>query len=160
MPHKKKVFLIQPVKPSCKMFGIPIWFHPHGTKVTVTRTSNNNVHLGANTASIHIHSMCGGPFWHVDYTVIHGVNIRVSGFLQMTTSDLKIAFGIKDKCPAYGGQHLIDEFGGEVAQQGKFIRWGEYLNIPGPGTGHDGDANISIRVDDEIKEAVRTLLSK
>lgn len=43
-------------------------------------------------------------------------------------------------------------------KQGAFIRYGNFLNIPSPGTGHDGDPNISILIDGPIRRAVRQLL--
>ncbi len=57
-----------------------------------------------------------------------------------------------------GGSWLVGRYGGNSAVQSKFIRWGNFLNIPCPGTGHDGDPNVSIYVTDEIREAVRKLL--
>jgi hypothetical protein len=56
------------------------------------------------------------------------------------------------------GEWLLDRYGGDSAAQGFYIRWRNCLNIPCPGTGHDGDPNISVTLSDDIKEAVRQLL--
>lgn len=70
------------------------------------------------------------------------------------------AFGLTDYLPMQlPGDFLLEKYGGDVACQFLFIRWQDYLNIPGPGTGHDGDPNISIKLTDEIKEAIRALLA-
>lgn len=55
---------------------------------------------------------------------------------------------------------MLDRFGGTVARQGIFIRWRDFMNIPGPGTGGDGDANISVMITGEIKEAIKTILGE
>lgn len=43
---------------------------------------------------------------------------------------------------------------GAFASQKFFFRVGRFLNIPGPGIGHDGDPNISIELSDHLVEPV------
>jgi len=76
----------------------------------------------------------------------------------MTREDINAAFGLSDECSDLG-QGMLDEWGGGVALPGSFIRHATYLNIPGPGTGHDGDANISVKLWEETKEGVVRLLN-
>ena len=76
----------------------------------------------------------------------------------MDDEHLKMAFGLSEESGKYG-DWLIGRFGGESAEQGQFIRFENFLNIPCPGTGHDGDPNISIVLDDKIRDAVEHLLA-
>jgi hypothetical protein len=80
-----------------------------------------------------------------------------SGSRHFTDEELAAGFGISEKSGRLG-DWIIERFGAEVAKQGTFIRWKEYLNIPCPGTGQDGDPNVSVFVDEEIKAAVCELL--
>jgi hypothetical protein len=75
----------------------------------------------------------------------------------MDTDTLKSAFGIHE-ANGYASDWLLNEFGGTCASQGKFLRYKDYLNIPGPGTGHDGDSNVSIELDRSIQTAARDLM--
>lgn len=77
----------------------------------------------------------------------------------MSKDNFKAAFGLRDGWCPEGGSGLICAYGGEAAFQGQFIRWKEFLNIPGPGTGHDGDPNISLQLSGEIVEAARSFLA-
>ena len=43
---------------------------------------------------------------------------------------------------------------------GKFVRFHNYLNIPGRGEGQDGDANLSVYLSESIQEAVKDMLAK
>ena len=81
------------------------------------------------------------------------------GRAWFSEEDLKSAFGFSDKSGEYG-YWLIERYGADVASQGKYIRWRDHLNIPCPGIGNDGDPNVSIYLDDDIKNAVRELLSE
>lgn len=53
---------------------------------------------------------------------------------------------------------MIRRYGGTTADQGRFIRYNRFLNIPGPGTGHDGDSNISVEIRSEMQDAVAAFL--
>lgn len=103
------------------------------------------------------------PNYTLAWTVRHAgglVDPQTSGLVELSSSNLRKAFRLDDVMDDKLSLWLIDRYGGTVASQGEFIRWGKYLNIPGPGTGHDGDANISIFVSDEIRDAVTALLKK
>jgi len=49
-------------------------------------------------------------------------------------------------------------FSAELALPGLFIRSGNFLNIPGPGTGYDGDANISIYLNEALRASLTRFL--
>ena len=153
---------IKPVPVKSKMFGLPSWYHLHGSKICVEefRARDCKLMLKGSAAGVLIKkhlSSSGG--WMIHYFIQYSAETGVKGIIFMNTNDIKTAFGLSECCEEFGGQHLLDEFGGDVAQQGKYIRSQNYLNIPGPGTGHDGDANISIWTDDDIKAAVAKLIA-
>ena len=154
---------IRSVQPKFSMFGLPVWHHHHSRKIDVEHvpeSSNGNVvKLSANATELVITSNLPNPGHTVEYVIKHGGSSETHGRVWMGQSDLCTAFCISNVCYADGGgQHLLDRFGGDVAVQGRYIRFGPCLNIPGPGTGHDGDPNISVYVTDEIQEAVRSFL--
>ena len=86
----------------------------------------------------------------------------------MSTKNLRCAFGLSDE-EDYDGSRAtflpwrntnIERYGGTCFYQGVFLRYEYFLNIPGPGTGNDGNPNISVELDDGIKNAVRQLLGE
>ncbi len=96
--------------------------------------------------------------WFVRWQIIHDNWSKSSGRIIMDSRELKAAFGLSNESDQ-DGDWLLKEYGGDSAAQGKYIRWRNYLNIPCAGTGHDGDPNISIKVDETIRLAVQQLLS-
>lgn len=98
--------------------------------------------------------------WDLEWTVAEywPTEELVRGKRRFRTETLQSAFGLSDTSP-YHGRPLIERFGGEAASQGEFIRWRDFLNIPGPGTGHDGDANISIRLSPQTDKAICQLIA-
>lgn len=84
---------------------------------------------------------------------------KTTGVVFFNDKHLRSAFNLQETCQTE--QHslwLIDRFGGDCASQANYIRYKDYLNIPCPGTGHDGDPNISIMLDKDIRDAVRDML--
>ena len=139
-------------------FGIPIWCHHHGSKMRIQCFNKNEsfVFIKGSAASLRIILVPNG-LWLVEWEVENGIFKKVNGSTVFTRDELRAAFGLSDDSGKFGGW-LIDQYGADSAQQGVYIRWKDFLNIPCPGTGHDGDPNISIHLDDEIKIAVRQLL--
>ena len=97
--------------------------------------------------------------WFVDWEVVQCKPYEegVRGRSRFNDDDLAAAFGLSESSGRFG-DWLIAQFGAEVANQGKYIRWKNFLNIPCPGTGNDGDPNVSIHLDDKIQNAVQQLL--
>jgi hypothetical protein len=155
---------ITPRKPLVRMFGLPSWHHHHSSKLSIVGFDNLNsaeskmLILKSNVVDIRIHPDSSQKGWVVEYEICHSIDSWNKGRVWMSTDNLKTAFGLSDECEEMWGQTILIEHGGDVAYQGMYIRYGRYLNIPGPGTGHDGDANISICVNNEIKGAVELLL--
>jgi hypothetical protein len=138
----------------------PNWWCERGDKIEVTSLENNQLILEGSAAKLVISPWNDPPYiWKIEWEI---VNLRDQewsrGQTMWTIEMLQAAFGLKEGITGDFGDWIIERFGAESAEQGEFIRWETFLNIPGPGTGHQGDANISIRITEEIREAVRRLL--
>lgn len=146
--------------------GPPSWWHHHGFKMRVTNfDAAKHLLIVAGSAAKLTVSQAGEPGtdrWFLDWEVIQTPYEKTTGRIRLTNDDLSVAFGITTpKVTVIEAQHfLFCQYGANAAQQGSFIRSGEYLNIPCPGTGHDGDPNISIYLDIAMREAVKTLTTR
>jgi len=145
----------------------PIWCHHHCIKMRVTERDleTGALTIAGSAAKITIvRASTKFPWatgWFIDWEVIQyrPSDQVVRGRREFNDNELAAAFGLTDH-PGETDFRLLEQFGGDSAEQGLYIRWGDYLNIPCPGTGHDGDPNVSIELDDQIKEAVRALLDR
>ncbi|MBI4119168.1 MAG: hypothetical protein HY452_02815 [Parcubacteria group bacterium] len=144
----------------------PIWCHHHGAKMRVSQFDQQNriLTISGSAARVTIRKASlvyrDVEGWFVDWKVIQLSPYRVGarGRSQFNDEDLAAAFGLSENSGKFG-DWLIEQFGADSAEQGKYIRWRNFLNIPCPGTGQDGDPNVSIHLDDEIRNAVQQLLS-
>lgn len=144
-------------------FEVPVWFHMHGSKMRPEAIDLESKHLviKASAAEVIIFPHPRRPqSWAIDYGIVHWASMSYSqGRVAMETEVLRAAFlGEDDPNNNQHGQAILYGFGGDAAEQGAYVRWGDFLSIPGPGTGHDGDPNVSIWVDEDIQAAVRELL--
>jgi hypothetical protein len=149
-------------------FDHPIWWHHHGQKMGVSEEIAGRLIIESNAARLTIQKASlvfpGRTTvendWFVDWKVAQCWPLEeiVSGRRWFTTEDVRQAFGLSANSGKYG-EWLIERYGAEAAEQMKYIRWRCWLNIPGPGTGNDGDPNISILIDDKILQAVAKLLA-
>ena len=144
------------------MFG-PKWWHHHGSKMRVKEfcSGQKTLVLAGSAATVQImpwpiEGQKPEP-WGVEWEVKQSRNEKANGRVFMNDKQLAGAFGLAEYRDELS-QSILRDFPAECAHQGKFIRQGEYLNIPGPGTGHDGDPNASIQINGEIKAAVGALL--
>lgn len=141
--------------------GGPIWWHHHGSKVKIIAHGicNDLLLLQGSAAELLIQKRQTG--WVLTWRIIHGLITSVSGIVILSTDELMAAFGV---IHAYAtpeqSKWLINQHGGTVACQGRFIRYQDYLNIPCPGTGNDGDPNISLELNEKITKAVYELVYK
>ena len=157
--------------------GHPVWWHGHGTKMQVEMLDleERRLVLSGSAAKVTVtKSSSIDPeyqrHWMVNWNVIQSVPDKegAQGGVLFSRGELAAAFMLTNdpedsafgnaRYPSYG-EWVVDDFGGDSAAQGRFIRWGEFLNIPCPGTGHDGDPNVSVLVDEAMKEAIRSLLA-
>ncbi|KKQ36034.1 MAG: hypothetical protein US50_C0001G0036 [Candidatus Nomurabacteria bacterium GW2011_GWB1_37_5] len=151
--------------PELHPMGFPAWWHHHGTKMRVAYPAGNSEMLiiAGSAAKVIINkSPFGKKMWLIEWEVLQSQNEKVNGRVIFTKDHLTDAFGITKTADlfGYGADSLIERFGGDCASQGRYIRWKNFLNIPCPGTGHDGDPNVSINIDDEIKKAVEKFLKE
>jgi len=145
-----------PKEPKMSIIG-PIWWHNHGTKMQVEVPDETSLTIAGSAAKIVITRKSGSSGWFIDWTIQHSGPTQASGRTFFLNDELKAAFGLTDESGDYG-DWLIEQYGGESANQGQYIRYNAFLNIPCPGTGHDGDPNVSIEIDDSIKRAVQKFL--
>ena len=99
----------------------------------------------------------------VQYHINHCDGSHSSGSVVMSHADLARAFGLVNGFGhgfSHGGAALRDMgYELDAASQGKYVRLGDYLNIPHPGTGLVGDPNVSVQLTAEMKSIVQTLLA-
>ena len=156
---------IQPRAPELRMGYLPVWCHHHCHKMRLTEHDvvNRRLVIAGSAATLTIEPPSGPLMntwtvtWKVTWKIRHSWG-EVQGCIWFKKEELMTAFGIIDG-PCRFGQWIIDQYGADAAEQGQYIRWREFLNIPCPGTGHDGDPNISIELDTKIHDAVRRLLA-
>ncbi|MEK7080275.1 MAG: hypothetical protein AAB777_01990, partial [Patescibacteria group bacterium] len=143
------------------LFG-PEWWHHHGIKIRVTYKDAKAITMEGSAARLIIWLANPGTKcpWSVEWRVIHSQTEQVNGVVRFSVEELLTAFGTSVIIQPSHSQWMVDVYGAECAFQGKYIRTGDFLNIPCPGTGHDGDPNISIELDDEIRDAVGQLIGK
>lgn len=138
----------------------PMWWHSHGDKFRLdndqTSFADKKVVLTASAASLTI-QYNGPDHWLISWTIVtYG---KTYGQTTMTNRELLSAFSNTGKTADESSHWLISQYGGDYAAQGKCIRWKHFLNIPCPGTGHDGDPNVSILLDENMTQAVIRLLA-
>ena len=128
----------------------PTWFNPHGLKMQLGVALERECVLIKNTsAKVHITKCPLAGFndhYMVKWEITHYHHARAGGRVLFTQVQMLGAFGIGVET---NDQELI---------RGRYIRHEQFLNLPMPGTGMDGDPNVSIFVSDEIREAVRKFI--
>jgi len=127
---------------------MPNWHNGHAWKMRVTSWSSNRLVISSSAAWVIITAepTTSGEEFSVEWSIIHYVDTDTTvGRRRYTRDDLEMAFELG--------------LSGAAVRQGLFYRDGRHLNIPCRGTGDDGDPNVSILVTDEMKIAVRRLLS-
>jgi len=142
-------------EPELNDYGQPNWFHAHGTKMRLQKDEcidGRLVVIKGSAAIVRIGASPVAGWFIVEWRLAHPLFTETSGRAFFDDSELAAAFGLLDNFGS--SEWLIDRFGGTVAKKCKFIRWKEFLNITGPGTGLDGDPNVSIRLSEEIKTAL------
>lgn len=152
----------RPRKPDLSMLGFPVWFHHHAIKMNVVALDQERkrLEIAASAAFLKISRITiEKKAWKLEWQVRQSRSERTDGVVLFTDEQLSIAFGLTSGEVPSHSRWLIDRYGGDYAFQGNFIRWQHCLNIPCPGTGHDGDPNISIEIDEKMQEAVAVLLS-
>jgi len=140
----------------------PNWYHSHGDKMYLHQLDKGKgvLDIGSHAASIRIQKASnviqGVKGWFVDWIIIfyRQYETEVRGRVKFEDNDLASAFGFSQ----YKGLFPLPQDPQDCSNRGKYIRSGPYVNIPHPGTGRDGDPNVSLCLDEEIVDAVRELL--
>lgn len=155
--------------PDCRglcSYGPPSWCHHHSMKMVPEKQTDEEkaskiLRISGSAAFLIIsfHPEEGEWCWRVDWRIYHGVGSD-NGYRLFTKENLESAFTPSP----IGSRSQEDRFfsgryNADAGQQGRYLRQGRWLNIPGPGTGNDGDPNISIEITPEIYKAVKELLS-
>lgn len=133
----------------------PKWWHPHGIKMVMrARAKREPLIIESGVARLEIKRSSGGGCM-AKWRIVHELSSHVDGEVFMTEKEFKQAFGLSGMTED-SGKEMLSEYGGTAASPGVFIRFEEWLNMPCPGTGHNGDPNISLKITHEIKkEAMR-----
>ena len=77
--------------------------------------------------------------------------------LIFSSAELAAAFGIIDD-PGKTGMVILQQYGGDSAEDGKYLRWQQWLNIPSVPVNYEIDAAVSIEIDDYMRGCVKSLL--
>jgi|SRR3989344_2737939 len=146
-------------KPKIHLFH-PDWWHGHGIKMSLRtlELTPPKLVISGSAADLTIFDHEYKDLWAVNWEVRQSQAEKVVGRVLMTNNQLLAAFDHSNELDNYS-EWLIDRYGATCASQSNFIRFRRFLNIPGPGTGHDGDPNISIELDEDIKKAVLKLMA-
>ncbi len=97
-------------------------------------------------------------WWIVEWQIKHSPYEYVQGSVVFDSALLEQAFGLSNDSHDLGDE-VLKLHGGTSAFPARFIRYGNYLNIPGPGSGHDGDPNVSIELTPVVQETIRRMLN-
>ena len=162
MPERS---IVQEKRP--KMYQChPDWWHNHGSKLWLNpkETSTDQVVMDSNAARLTIAGLYADlktkkTTWVAQWEIAQFTPTGevCQGRTSMDIFALSSAFGLESTTPL-GSEWLIERYGGTCAEQSTFIRYNKFLNIPCPGTGHDGDPNISLELDAEIGNAIIELI--
>lgn len=148
-------------KPTKTHDVVPAWWHPNGAKMRpLSDLQHRSLQVVSNSATLTIspdeESRDRDQWlitWEIRRRSLYGITARI----KTSTESLRRAFGLKEGT-AESGRKFLRPYGADSAEEGRYIRAGNYLNIPHPGTGRDGDPNISILLDEDIQELLRQLL--
>jgi hypothetical protein len=96
--------------------------------------------------------------WFVDWEVVYNFPQKtgVKGRTDFNSRHLKGAFNFLNETEHE--KQLVNKYQCDSVSKGRYIRFRDCLNIPGPGTGLNYDANFSMTLTKEIRNAVAQLL--
>lgn len=136
--------------------GHPDWFHPYGASMKVKRQGTRFLVLASDTASLRISLRRND--WLVEWTIGYH-DATASGATVMSQEELRAAFGLSNYTSIWS-RWMLQRWECDTAAEGKHIRSRNCLNVPGPGTGHEGDPNTSVFLTNEIRVAIDTLTGR
>lgn len=139
----------------------PVWWHPDGVRMRpLSGYQEHKLQIFSDRAVLaispdedsHEHGI-----WFLAWRITRTSALSIEVKLKIPEEILRRAFAL-DRGPHGSDEWLLKHYGADSAARGYYIRAGNYLNIPGPGTGRDGDPNVSILLDEDIQELLRGLL--
>lgn len=137
----------------------PKWWNKDGHEVRLINSGESNKTFSLETSHINLTAkkVVDGT-WIVTWekTYDDGSDSMISGRIRLLAEDVKSAFGLAGS-DSIEDVDFAQRFGADCARIGFFIRKGDFLNLPDPGTGESKDPNVSIFLTPEIKKAVRKL---
>ena len=145
----------------------PNWFHPRGIKmilVLVGERDPNVVIIRSTAARLVIERLNKrAPWFTLTWHLEHSAEEYTDGRRTTNAEWLQAMFldPLSENVFDRYHRHIAwaQHFGADVGQMGTFVRKGNYLNIPGPGIAQNGDPNISVEIDENMKRAIRALLT-
>lgn len=151
-----------PVKkaPNLVLGGWPAWWSAKGLKMVLTGSDpRGQIIIESKAAKLELLRDIHQRGWNVHWR-IEGPS-SVSGRVWMSDEQVAGAFGLQDAVEIWeGNAWFLERYGADSVSPAVYIRYQNFLNIPCPGTGYAGDPNISIELDDRMKEAVRSFLGE
>ena len=149
----------QQLPPGLNVVGHPVWWHMRGYKIRLT-AANFHIKFVEFSASATKLTIAKHPTdnhsWIIAWHITHSPYAFADGQIGLSTAQLRSAFGIGSR-PSYDDEEFRQLFLYDDAYPGHFIRYADYLNFPCPGTGHDGDPNISIYITGDMKDVIDDL---
>ncbi len=173
LPGKNSI----PVKISSNPFSTgnpphPAWWHSHGFIIPRIRKENQQVNFEYELEKekriirrITIKKEKTVNVFSINYEIDANESSTYYGSITASYKTIEAMFGFK-KWNEDSGTELLSKFchdpdnpfETDKCASNVFIRYKEFLNIPGPSWGHHTDPAISIMVNEEIKSAIRWLM--
>lgn len=108
--------------------------------------------------------------FRIQWELRHSAEEMTMGTRVVSEDDLRGMFGLPLAPDAYSCDHphirwahacvsaTGDSFEQVIGHSGYFLRADDFLNVPGPGIGKDGDPNISIEITVAMRDAVQNFM--
>lgn len=158
-----------PTRPTFHL-GIPWWFHSNADKLDVVYELSTHVKLVLASKSAFIDISPDDTFgqWLITWRLKVARKGWVRDFVVLSTQELEYAFGLKHNWTAADVIFIADQlFNPEgsndesAVSMGKFIRYRQYLTLPGPGWPnydmHPGVSLDAYRWRDTIRGMIKTV---
>ncbi len=143
----------------------PQWFHGGGgMKLAAFDQGSRTVVISGGAAKLTVRpAQSVAPSesgWAVEWEITGNLSPSERwGRGYLDDFDLAAAFGLSASRGEFGDSHLA-KYAPDSADPGKYIRTGEFLNIPCPDTGFNNNQNVSIRITGEIQDAIREIIER
>ncbi len=140
--------------------GVPDWHHPKSWKVQLEKADAAYIVITAPAARLTIVELIDAESinkWIVRWEIFSKGEQSQRGEIVMNARQLCAAFALTEKWED-SDQWWTGAYQEIASAEGMYFRYDRWLNIPGPGTGKDGDPNISICLDAEMKKAITYMI--